>query len=191
MSKNNNNPSFLQKTFQHLKTIHEHRSIVRKFCFQCGLYKQGLTHDLSKYSFAELLPSIHYYQGYRSPYTKEKELHGYSLGWLHHKGCNKHHWEYWWDKIDGKWQAIKMPQNYVVESVCDRIAACKVYQKEQYTQSSALNYYLNSHDEQNLHPQTANLFERILRYIEKYGEDSTFKRIKDLLQQKKDLYEVF
>ena len=191
MRQNNNNPTFLQKTFRHLKTIHEHRSLVRKFCFQCGLYKQGLTHDLSKYSFAELLPSIRYYQGYRSPYTREKELNGYSLGWLHHKGRNKHHWEYWWDKIDGKWQPIKMPQNYVVESICDRIAACKVYQKEQYTQSSALNYYLNSHDEQNLHPQTANLFERILRYIEKYGEDSTFKRIKDLLQQKKDLYEVF
>ena len=84
-----------------------------------------------------------------------------------------------------------MPQNYVVESICDRIAACKVYQKEQYTQSSALNYYLNSHDEQNLHHLTASLFERILRYIEKYGEDSTFKRIKNLLQQNKDLYEVF
>ena len=99
MRQNNNNPTFLQKTFLHLKTIHEHRSLVRKFCFQCGLYKQGLTHDLSKYSFAELLPSIHYYQGYRSPYTKEKELLGYSLGWLHHKGCNKHHWEYWYDTV--------------------------------------------------------------------------------------------
>lgn len=191
MSKNNNIPIFLQNTFRHLKTIHEHRSLVCKFCFQCGLYKQGLTHDLSKYSFAELFPSIRYYQGYRSPYTKEKELHGYSLGWLHHKGRNKHHWEYWWDKIDGKWKAIKMPQNYVVESVCDRIAACKVYQKEQYTQSSALNYYLNSHDEQNLHLLTANLFERILRYIAKYGEDAAFKRIKTLIKQKKDLYDEF
>ena len=125
MSKNNK-PTFLQKTFHHLKTIGEHRRLVRKFCFKCGLYKQGLTHDLSKYSFSELIPSIRYYQGYRSPYTREKELNGYSLGWLHHKGRNKHHWEYWWDKIDGKWQPIKIPQNYVVESICDRIAACKV-----------------------------------------------------------------
>ena len=170
MSKNNK-PTFLQKTFHHLKTIGEHRSLVRKFCFQCGLYRQGLIHDLSKYSFAELIPSIRYYQGYRSPYTREKELNGYSLGWLHHKGRNKHHWEYWWDKIDGKWQAIKMPQTYVVESICDRIAACKVYQKE--------------------HPLTANLFERILRYIQKNGEEDTFKRIKELLHQQKDLYKSF
>ena len=137
MSKNNK-PTFLQKTFHHLKTIGEHRRLVRKFCFKCGLYKQGLTHDLSKYSFSELIPSIQYYQGYRSPYTREKELNGYSLGWLHHKGRNKHHWEYWWDKIDGKWQPLKMPQNYVVESICDRIAACKVSQKDQYTPSSPL-----------------------------------------------------
>lgn len=88
------------------------------------------------------MPSIRYYQGYRSPYTKEKELYGYSLGWLHHKGYNKHHWEYWWDVIDGKWQAIQIPQQYVVESLCDRIAACKVYQKEQYTQASPLRITL-------------------------------------------------
>ena len=190
MSKNNKT-TFLQKTFHHLKTIGEHRRLVRKFCFKCGLYKQGLTHDLSKYSFSELIPSIRYYQGYRSPYTREKELNGYSLGWLHHKGRNKHHWEYWWDKIDGKWQPIKMPQNYVVESICDRIAACKVYQKEQYIPSSPLNYYLNSKDEQNLHPLTANLFERILRYIQINGEENTFKKIKELLHQKKDLYQSF
>ena len=190
MSKNNK-PTFLQKTFHHLKTIGEHRRLVRKFCFKCGLYKQGLTHDLSKYSFSELIPSIRYYQGYRSPYTREKELNGYSLGWLHHKGRNKHHWEYWWDKIDGKWQPIKMPQNYVVESICDRIAACKVYQKDQYTPASPLKYYLNSKDEQNLHPLTANLFERILRYIQINGEENAFKRIKELLHQKKDLYQLF
>ncbi len=84
-----------------------------------------------------------------------------------------------------------MPQTYVVESICDRIAACKVYQKEQYTQASPLNYYLNSNDEQNLHPLTANLFERILRYIQKNGEEDTFKRIKELLHQQKDLYKSF
>ena len=74
MSKNNKQ-SFLKRIFYHLKTISEHRSLVRKFCFQCGLYKQGLTHDLSKYLFAELIPSIRYYQGYRSPYSKEISDH--------------------------------------------------------------------------------------------------------------------
>ena len=63
----------MQKIFGHLKTVHHHRKLVRKYCFECGLYYQGLTHDLSKYSPSELFESIKYYQGYRSPYSYEKE----------------------------------------------------------------------------------------------------------------------
>ena len=120
--------SLLERLTGHLKTVHMHRSLVRKHCFACGLYLQGLTHDLSKYSPGELIPSIRYYQGYRSPYPYEKELKGYSMGWLHHKGRNLHHWEYWYDTFPDKgWVPVKMPDKYLVESICDRIAACKSY----------------------------------------------------------------
>ena len=41
------------KAIEHLKTINAHRRLVRKGCFRVGLYYQGLTHDLSKYSPVE------------------------------------------------------------------------------------------------------------------------------------------
>ena len=72
------NLTLMQKVFGHLKTVHHHRKLVRKYCCECGLYYQGLTHDLSKYSPSELFESIKYYQGYRSPYSYVKELYGYA-----------------------------------------------------------------------------------------------------------------
>ena len=109
MSNTNNKKSLFYRTTHHLSTIRRHRKEVRKNCFACGLYKQGLLHDLSKYSLAELKPSITYFTGNKSPYFAEKKDRGYSLGWLHHKGKNKHHWEYWYDMIDGKYTPIEMP----------------------------------------------------------------------------------
>ena len=158
--------------------IHEHRREVRKCCFACGLYRQGLTHDLSKYSPSELFPSIRYYQGYRSPYSYEKELHGYALGWLHHKGRNKHHWEYWYDMIQGKLTPIEMPYRYLIESVCDRVAACKIYQKDAYTQNSALEYFLSKPERNYMHPKTAETMEEILRQIAEHGEEYAFAEIR-------------
>ena len=66
----------------HLKTITKHKIAVTKLCFRCGLYKQGLLHDLSKYSWVEFSAGARYYQGNRSPIDREKEVKGYSLGWL-------------------------------------------------------------------------------------------------------------
>lgn len=92
----------MNKLFGHLKTVTTHRRLVRRLCFKCGLIRQGLTHDLSKLSAAEFWRGVKYYQGNRSPQTRERELFGYSAAWLHHKGRNKHHYEYWTDFADGK-----------------------------------------------------------------------------------------
>ena len=70
----------------HFKTITRHKILVMKYCFQLGLYKQGLLHDLSKYSPAEFLVGARYYQGTRSPNNAEREAIGVSTSWLHHKG---------------------------------------------------------------------------------------------------------
>ena len=85
------------KWLRHLCTVHHHRALVRKYCFKLGLYRQGLMHDLSKYSPTEFFVGAKYYQGYRSPNTAERLDRGYSTAWLHHKGRNKHHLEYWID----------------------------------------------------------------------------------------------
>ncbi|MBQ2238933.1 MAG: catalase, partial [Lachnospiraceae bacterium] len=66
----------------HLKTINRHKFMVMKYCFQVGLYKQGLLHDLSKYTPSEFLVGVKYYQaGKRSPNNAEREEKGYSSAW--------------------------------------------------------------------------------------------------------------
>ena len=85
------------KVWKHFCTITHHKILVMKHCFRIGLYWQGLMHDMSKYSPAEFIPGCRYYQGYRSPNNAEREAKGYSSAWLHHKGRNKHHYEYWID----------------------------------------------------------------------------------------------
>ena len=124
--------------WRHFRTITEHKLLVMRECFQVGLYRQGLLHDLSKYSWEEFSTGVRYYQGNRSPNAAEKEVLGYSGAWLHHKGRNKHHFEYWIDFAPDKSQGLignKMPLKYVIEMVMDRIAASKVYKGKDYKRS--------------------------------------------------------
>lgn len=186
---NNESKPFFHRFFGHLKTVHQHRSLVRKYCFACGLYWQGLTHDLSKYSLSELIPSVKYYQGYRSPYNREKELYGFSYGWLHHKGRNKHHFEYWYDTMNGVYSPVLMPYKYLIESICDRLAASHIYKKEKYNPHCPLEYYEMTHSETLLHPLTAKCMQGILSMIEKEGEEKTLKAIKQSIQNNKPLFD--
>ena len=87
----------LSKGWHHFCTITHHKVLVLRHCFRVGLYWQGLVHDLSKYSPTEFKVGVQYYQGDRSPNTAERAELGYSTAWLHHKGRNKHHYEYWID----------------------------------------------------------------------------------------------
>lgn len=153
-----------------------------KHCFKCGLYKQGLLHDLSKYMPCEFMTGVKYYQGDRSPNAAEKEEKGYSEAWLHHKGRNKHHFEYWIDfsqKPDYKLVGHPMPKKYVVEMFCDRVAACKVYKKDAYTDSSALEYFEKGKSHYVMHESTMKLLEELLKMLSKEGEEKTFKYIKN------------
>ncbi|MDY4796529.1 MAG: DUF5662 family protein [Floccifex porci] len=171
------------KWLQHLKTITQHKIKVSWLCFRCHLFKQGLLHDLSKYSYIELKTGFKYYQGYRSPIDAEKEEKGYSLGWLHHKGRNKHHWEYWLDFGKDGIYPCQMPVNYVIEMFCDRVAASMIYQKEKYTDSSALDYYIQGRDKILIHPNTDALIFSLLTYLSKNGLDKTIEYIKKEVKQ--------
>ena len=128
---------------KHFITVTRHRNKVISHCFKAGIGWQGLFHDLSKYSFEEFIPGAKYYLGTRSPNEKERELLGYSLAWMHHKGRNKHHFEYWVDinPATHRYEPVEMPLRYVTEMLCDRIAASKKYQRKNYTDSSALTYF--------------------------------------------------
>lgn len=162
----------------HFTTINQHKIKVTTLCFRCGLYKQGLLHDLSKYSPVEFFAGVKYFQGNRSPIDKEKEVLGYSNGWLHHKGRNKHHWEYWLDNAAHGIKPLEMPTNYVIEMFCDRVIASKIYQKELYTDRSALDYYLNGRNHVLIHPKTDTLILHLLTYLSEHGLDTTIQYIK-------------
>ena len=82
---------------RHFITITKHRHRVIINCFKAGIGFQGLFHDLSKYSLTEFIPGAKYYMGIKSPNETERNECGYSSAWLHQKGRNKHHFEYWTD----------------------------------------------------------------------------------------------
>ena len=147
----------------HFHTVNKHRYEVFKLCCKCGIPMQGLLHDLSKYSFTEFVPGVKFWTGKASPQVEERKVYGYSKAWLHHKGRNKHHFEYWTDYIEGIGiQPIKMPINYFAEMVCDRIAASKVYLGDKYTDDAPLKYYLNSKKHYFINEDTAKELEEVL-----------------------------
>lgn len=177
------------KGWQHLRTINHHKFLVMKGCFRVGLYKQGLLHDLSKYTPTEFRVGCKYYQGTASPNNLEREVKGYSSAWLHHKGRNKHHLEYWIDYGlggDKTMTGMKMPLKYVVEMFIDRVAASKNYQKEKYTDESPWKYYEHGRNHYMIHPDTQKLLEKLLRMLAEEGEDTTFTYIRQVLLKQKE-----
>lgn len=177
------------KAVRHFITITRHRHMVLRYCFKCGLYKQGLLHDLSKYSFAEFIPSVkNYAYGKYSPNANEREKLGYSTAWLHHKGRNKHHCEYWFDynKEKNCYYPVQMPNKYLVESICDRIAASKNYNRKNFTPQMVLDYFQKEEDRIIMHPLTKEMTINLLNiYIDK-GEKYLFKYMKKNLVKNKN-----
>ncbi|MDF2473443.1 MAG: hypothetical protein K0R21_1225 [Anaerocolumna sp.] len=172
------------KWIQHLRTINQHKWLVMKYCFRAGLYKQGLLHDMSKYSWTEFSVGVKYYQGYRSPNNAEREDRGFSSAWLHHKGRNKHHLEYWMDyslNEDKPFHGTKMPVNYVVEMVCDRIAANKIYNRDEYKDENPLHYFEESQEQHLIHEDTKALLRELLTMLKEKGEKSTFQYIREVV----------
>lgn len=172
--------------FKHLHTINSHRRLVRHECFKLGLYWQGLTHDLSKYSPTEFFRGVRYYQGFRSPIVGERNERGISEAWMHHKGRNKHHYEYWTDyskETDNFLEPVKMPVNYFAESVADRIAACKIYQGDKYTDASPYEYFVRRDKARHMHIETYKELEKVLIMLKDEGEDVAFEYLRQQINE--------
>ncbi|MDD6638029.1 MAG: DUF5662 family protein [Lachnospiraceae bacterium] len=182
------------KAWEHWKTITHHKNMVRAGCFKVGLYRQGIMHDWSKYTPTEFLVGCKYYQGNMSPNNAERADKGYSTAWLHHKGRNKHHLEYWIDysasdKGHGGMTGMKMPLKYVVEMFIDRISASKNYQKENYTDRSALTYYEKGKGHYMMHKDTEAMLVYLLTMLAVKGEKETFRFVKNEVLKGKVPYE--
>lgn len=147
----------------HLKTIIVHKFWVFYYSCKLGIPVQGFLHDLSKFSPIEFWESVKYYQeGKRSPINACKEDKGYSLAWQHHKGRNKHHYEYWTDNYDIGTTCIKIPYKYVLELVCDYLAAGRTYKGKYFTFLDEYNWWLTHKDIKKIHAESKNLITNIL-----------------------------
>lgn len=170
---------------KHFVTITKHRHKVIANCRKAGIFWQGLRHDLSKYSPTEFIPGAKYFQGTRSPNEKERELYGCSLAWMHHKGRNRHHYEYWNDYNPKTKQIenVEMPLRFVVEMFCDRVAASKIYNGKDYTDAHPYEYFLRIKGKHRMHPKTEELLNTLLEMLRDKGEEFTFVYIRNLLKK--------
>ena len=165
------------KAFKHFHTVNKHRFYVFIYSIKAGIPFRGLVHDLSKYSPTEFFESVKYFDGHKSPIHFAKLDKGYSNAWLHHKGMNKHHFEYWEDvNKDGKFGAF-IPYKYAVESICDKLAAGKVYTGKNFNKEQPLKYW-NNVDNNGLikiHPGIIEFTDTVLTKISKVGINDTLK----------------
>ena len=140
----------LHNLWGHFHTITAHKFRVMKNCFRVGLYKQGLLHDLSKYSPEEFIPGVIYYQGtYWIDFTTDMS-----------EGLRGH----------------KMPLKYVIEMMMDRIAASKTYKGKDYTDASPWEYYIHAKKYMVIAPETAKLLEELLLMLKENGEVQLIRR---------------
>ncbi|MBQ2705167.1 MAG: catalase [Clostridia bacterium] len=175
----------IKSAFNHFKTITRHRHAVIAHCKKAGILWQGLFHDLSKYAPVEFSAGIKYYTGTRSPNDGERKDKGYSAAWMHHKGRNKHHFEYWTDYNPQTrvMSPVKMPARYVAEMFCDRVAASKIYQGKNYTNRHPLEYFLGGKAVRIIHPETSDLLEDLLVTLANEGEEEAFKKVRQMVEQ--------
>ena len=154
--------------FKHLHTINKHRFLVFKLSIRAGIPIQGLVHDLSKYSFVEFSEGAKFYQGEYSPIRNAYEEIGYSNAWLHHKGRNKHHYEYWYDYGLEK-PAILMPYKYFAEMVCDQLAAGMVYDGKKWNNGSQLKYWMRVREVARIDERIDKALIKVYTEVEKEG----------------------
>ena len=176
--------NLLQRLIGHFKTITRHRHQVIRHCAKAGILWQGLRHDLSKYSPTEFLPGVRYYNGQHSPTEDERRAEGCSRAWMHHKGRNRHHWEYWTDihLAEKCYKSVPMPKRYLAEMICDRMAASKIYKGQDYTNASPLEYLQHGKTRQAMHPETYAQLEQFLTVLRDDGEEEMFRRLRAWLK---------
>lgn len=139
----------MNKYWNYLKYILEHKKNVFIECWKRGLYFHAFTHDLSKFSPVEFISYTKHFYG-----TKEDKIYSnFDYGWLNHQRKNKHHWDYW---VDSDGVALRIPEKYIKQMVCDWKAMGRKFG------DTAQSYYLNNKQRMKLNSITVILLEREL-----------------------------
>ena len=176
--------NFFERFTGHLMTVCRHKKHVMYACFRMHLYAQGITHDLSKFSPAEFSAGVRYFDGHKSPNAVDRMVNGYSSAWLHHKGRNKHHIEYWLDfsgKEEDRIVCFKMPMRYVAEMVADRYAASKAYRGKDYLQSDPWDYHMKTRNRMIIDRDTRAVLDNALAIMRDNGNEAAFAFMRRLL----------
>jgi len=160
----------LNKILNHWKTVRTHRKWVRRYCALAGIPWRGWKHDLSKYSPTEFFESARYWTGTGSPINECKKYNGWSKAWLHHKGRNSHHYEYWMDNFDKGGEALLMPLDDFTEQVCDFIAAGITYNGgiENFNFIKEYDWWKNKRIKCAMHPKNKEMLEIIFNKFRNY-----------------------
>ena len=158
----------LKNIFRHIKTVTKHRWVVFKLCCRVGIPWRGFVHDLSKFSWAEFYESVKFYKGTRSPLSEAKEQVGYSKAWLHHRGRNKHHVEYWVDTTAPQVAPV-IPYKYIVETVCDNLSAGIVYKGKDWTTSTVYDYWTRAREKVIVNPKIDKFLTHVFTEVKEKG----------------------
>lgn len=175
----------LSNIWGHFCTITKHKFYVFKLSIRAGIPIRGLLHDLSKYSPTEFFEGVKFYNGKRSPISFCRKEHGYSKAWLHHKGRNKHHFEYWIDLVAPDKTPV-IPFKYTAEMVCDTLSASLVYNGKEWNQRMPLEYFNRRTDREYLNEKNEKVLLEVYEQVAKEG-------IKKVVTKKnlKKIYETY
>ena len=141
---------------------------------------------MSKFSFVEFWESAKYYQGFKSPIDACKKENGYSMAWFHHRGRNKHHWEYWVDDFEKGYIPKKMPYKYMLEMICDYLGAGRAYLGKKFTMNDEYNWWLSKRDKVKMHQDTFLAVDQIMTDMFQNGIENTLT--KEYLEELKKTY---
>ena len=165
----------IKNAIKHIKLVMKHKWIVFKLCCRVGEPWRGFLHDFSKFSPTEFFESIKYYNGNISPITVCKKENGYSEAWLHHKGRNRHHDEYWVD-FKTKQVAPVIPYKYIVEMACDKMSASIVYNGKNWNNSSEYDYWMKEKKKAIINPKVEHFFDELFEQVKENGIDKAYTK---------------
>lgn len=165
----------IKNVAKHFKLITHHKWVVFKLCCKIGEPWRGFWHDCSKYSPTEFWESVQYYVGTHSPITEAKKDKGYSEAWLHHKGRNKHHLEYWVDETAPEKTPL-IPYKYAAEMICDKLAAGIIYEGKNWTKEFELEYWEKEQEKVRGNEKTKQFITEVMEQVAKYGIDKTLTK---------------
>jgi len=172
------------KAIKHITLITKHKWVVFKLCCKIGIPWRGLIHDLSKYSWTEFGESVKYYIGDYSPITEAKKANGYSKAWLHHKGRNKHHFEYWVDELAPDPIPI-IPYKYAAEMICDKMAAGIIYEGKNWKKEYELSYWEREREKNRINENIKEFITAVFTQVAIEGINKTYtkRNIKSLYKK--------